>query len=129
MIIETPSSDLNLVYITDNERPTYYGADQLIKNHESASIILNKFVNDKLGEPHNHCINDIDNFAGTDLVKKTIEYNSKYTREMCRYLCFFKQTAIKYNCDFPKLYEVEQVFIEFKDLEILHLKINFKILE
>lgn len=100
------SGELNLVYIADYERNSYYSADQLIKMKESVSIGLDKFHAYKIGEPYNRCVKRLTALDG-ELVKKTLKFNTVYQREKCNYLCFFKLTAKKYNCSFPGLYELE----------------------
>ena len=93
-----------MIYISDEERPSYYSADQLIKNEESASIVLNKHVHDKLGNPYNPCVDNVDTI-NTDLVQRTVRFNTRYSRDKCYYLCFFKYTANKYNCTYDELSE------------------------
>ena len=90
--------------MSDNERVSYYSADQLLKNKESASIVLSKFESFKLGEPYNECIKHVNRLKG-ELIQRTIQFNHKYSREKCNYLCFFKTIGNKYNCSFPGIYE------------------------
>ncbi len=104
LIVEHYSNELNMVYISEKERASYYSADQLIKHKESASIVLNKFNSYKLGEPYNECVKHVNLLEG-DLIQRTVKFNYKYSREKCNYLCFFKTTANKYNCSFPGIYE------------------------
>ncbi len=106
IIVESNSNELNMVYISEKERASYYSADQLIKQKESASIVLNKFNNYRLGEPYNQCVKDI-GLLEDDLIQRTVKFNHKYSREKCNYLCFFKTTSNKYNCSFPGIYEMD----------------------
>jgi hypothetical protein len=107
LIVAHQTKELNLIYINDYERNSLYSADQLIKNKESVSIALDKALVYKLGEPYNQCIKkDKIHTVDGELVNKTLDFNTVYSREKCNQLCFFKLTALKFNCSFPGLYEL-----------------------
>lgn len=95
------------VYIlTKRAKPIFSYPELVVKKFTKNIIYFNKIKSEHLGEPYSECVRDFKYLGKTsDLVNRTIKFNSFYQNSKCRFLCKFKYYVEKYNCSYPGLYE------------------------
>ena len=95
----------NNVYIHDHPfQPIYSSPHFAINDGDSLAVRLHKTVDLKLPSPYNECADEqalAALAAHSHLVQSTIDYNGRYAKDQCHFVCFFRHMSAKHNCTFP----------------------------
>ena len=97
---------MNVFTIHDSfRRPNLWGSYHHVELQSIKNVVVSKTVEERLGEPYNKCVVRPDTVdKNAELIKKSIEVNHAYNRDMCYYLCFLRYLAEGFNCSYPDLF-------------------------
>jgi hypothetical protein len=90
-------------YIGDSEAVPVNGEIyRFLDGGLTSNLVMNKLVENKLGEPYNRCQIDLDEETDHEsrLYKQIVRNNYTYRQANCYDLCYFKSLAAICNCSF-----------------------------